>query len=64
MSQMARSRKESPIKDDSEVLRSERDVYLSTFTNQRKGSQPLTNRSERMPQLDSNLMIKGIMQQD
>jgi len=51
------SRKESPIKDDSEVLRTERDNYLSSFTNQRKPShQLLTNRSERIPQLDSNLI--------
>jgi hypothetical protein len=55
------SRRESPIKDDSEVLRTERDNYLSSFTNQRKPShQLLTNRSERIPQLDSNL-IRSIM---
>ena len=32
------SRRESPIKDDSEILRTERDNYLSSFANQRKAS--------------------------
>jgi len=49
MSVRDRTRKDSPIKDDSEILRSHREGYLSTFTNQRKGSQMMTNRSERIP---------------
>lgn len=33
MSMKEKSRHESPIKDDSEIMRSHRDHYLSTFTN-------------------------------
>lgn len=62
MSHKDHSRRESPIKDDSEILRTERDNYLSSFTNQKKGNQQiLTNRSERTPQLDS---IRSIMQNE
>jgi hypothetical protein len=38
MSHRDASRRESPIKDDSEILRTERDNYLSSFANQRKAS--------------------------
>jgi len=62
MSHKDHSRRESPIKDDSEILHTERDNYLSSFTNQRKEShQILTNRSERIHQLDS---IRSIMQNE
>lgn len=45
---------QSPIHDDSEILRGERDNYLSSFMQQRRNSVSMTNRSEKMPQLDDN----------
>jgi len=45
---------QSPIRDDSEVLRNQRDNYLSSFMQQRRNSDAMTNRSERIPQLDNN----------
>ena len=60
--------RESPIKDDSELLRHQKTDFLTNFSgnNQRKnegGIETMTNRSERTPNLASG-DLKGIMIRD
>ena len=52
----------SPIKDDSEVLRSQRDEFLASFSHQRKSSAfGFSTRSER-PGRASDDNLRGIIQ--
>lgn len=56
-------RQSSPIKDDSEMMRTSRDGQLNAFTLRRKNSISQTVRSELPPQLDNheNNLLRGIM---
>jgi hypothetical protein len=50
----------SPIKDDSEILRTQKSEFLGTFNNSRKKG-VFTTRSERPPSIDMGEKPKGII---
>ena len=52
--------RESPIKDDSQLLRNTKTEFLTNFDANQRNDDTMTNRSERTPKIGSG-DLKGIM---
>ena len=55
---MSERRQRSPIKHDSELLRSQRDNFLKNFSESRKVQSEEGDQEQRMSRSDSNMKVR------